>query len=123
MVIIDNMPKAEAELYTSLLSELRPSWKVEIINEDYNLYKLGFADEVLCSLKLDVSREEISELNDEIVDMEIGVYLYEDLLYKNLSEMSSEEKRKYRDLKKCEKEYNRYAPLESIVSYWLNEKS
>ena len=51
--------------------------------------------------------------------MEISVYLHEDLLYKNPLNMSEEEKRQYRELKKCEKEYDKYAPLEAISSYWL----
>lgn len=51
--------------------------------------------------------------------MEISVYLYEDLLYKNPMNMSEEEKRKYGELKKRENEYNKYAPLEAISSSWL----
>ncbi len=118
-MIIENIPKPLAELYKSLLSELKPNWKVEIIIEDYNLYKLGFADGISCSLNLDVSEEDIRELHDEIIDMEISVYLYEDLLYKNPMNMSEEEKRKYGELKKRENEYNKYAPLEAISSSWL----
>ena len=122
-MLIESIPKSLAELYKSLLSELKPNWKVEIIIQDYNLYKLGFVDEIPCSLKLDVSEEEISELHDEIMNMEISVYLHEDLLYKNPLNMSEEEKRQYRELKKCEKEYDKYAPLEAISSYWLQQKS
>lgn len=122
-MIIENIPKSLAELYKSLLSELKPNWKVEIIIEDYNLYKLGFVDESPCSLKLDASKEDISELYDEIIDMESSVYLYEDLLYKNPLNMSEEETREYRALKKREKEYDKYAPLEAISSYWLQQKS
>ncbi|MDY2997821.1 MAG: hypothetical protein SOU16_11025 [Faecalimonas sp.] len=51
--------------------------------------------------------------------MEISVYLYEDLLYKNPMNMSEEEKRKYGEFKKRENEYNKYAPLEAISSSWL----
>ena len=51
-MIIGNIPKSLAELYKSLLSELKPNWKVEIIIEDYNLYKLDFVNEIPCSLKL-----------------------------------------------------------------------
>lgn len=76
-MIIGNIPKSLAELYKSLLSELKPNWKVEIIIEDYNLYKLDFVNEIPCSLKLDVIEEDISELHDEIINMEISVYLYE----------------------------------------------
>lgn len=122
-MIIDNIPKSLAEEYKLLLSELKPNWKVEIVSEDCNLYKLGFVDEILCSLNLDVSEDAISGLYDEIIDMEVSVYQYEDLLYKNPSLMSEEERREYIELKKCEKEYQRYSPLEAIFNYWLQQKS
>lgn len=122
-MIIDDIPKSLAEEYKLLLSELKPNWKVEIVSEDCNLYKLGFVDEILCSLNLDVSEDAISELYDEIIDMEVSVYQYEDLLYKNPSLMSEEERREYIELKKCEKEYQRYSPLEAIFNYWLQQKS
>ena len=122
-MIIENIPKSLAELYKSLLSELKPKWRVVINIGDYNLYKLGFVDEPPCSLELDVSEEEINELHDEIIDMEISVYLYEELLYKNPFDMSEEEKREYNELKKREKEYNKYAPLEAISSYCFQQKS
>lgn len=122
-MIIENIPKSLAELYKSLLSELKPNWKVEIIDEDYNLYKLGFSDEIPCSLNLDVSAEDITELHDEIIDMEVSVYLYEDLLYKNPLNMNEQEKIEYKELKEREKEYEKYAPLETIPSYWLQQKS
>ena len=122
-MIIENIPKPLAELYKSLLSELKPHWKVEIIIEDQNLYKLGLVDEIPCSLDLDVSEEDIDELHAEIIDMEISVYQNEDLFYKNPINMSKEEKIEYEELKKREKEYDKYAPLEAISSYWLQQKS
>ena len=67
-MIIENVPKSLAELYKSLLYELKPNWKAEIFIEDYSLYKLGFVDEIPCSLKLYAPKEEISELYDEIID-------------------------------------------------------
>ena len=94
-------------------------WKVEILVEDYNLYKLGFADTIPCLLSIDVSKEEISELRDELIVMECSVYSCEELLYKNPSDMSEKEKTEYRELKKDEEEYLKYAPLEAIYDYWL----
>ena len=123
MFTVDEIPKSLAELYKSLLAELRPDWKVEITIGDYNLWKLGFVKEIPCSLDVDVSEEEISELHDEIIDMEIGVFNYEDLLYKNPWEMSVEEKREYRELKKREKEYYKYEPLEGLCHYFLKQES
>ena len=122
-MIISNIPKPLADLYKSLLAEFKPKWKVEIITEDYNLYRLGFVDEIPCSLSLDVSYEEIYELQEEIEDMEIEVYYNEDLLYKELRYMTEEEKNTYKELKKKEKNYEKYAPLEAIYNYWLAQQT
>ena len=53
--------------------------------------------------------------------MEVGVYMYEDLLYKNPMNMTEEEKNTYKELKKREKEYRKYAPLEALSSYSLKQ--
>lgn len=102
-MVVENIPKSLAELYKSLLLELKPSWNVNIITEDYNLYKLGFIDEIPCSLSLDICDEQIRKLHDEIIDMEIGVYLYEDLLYKDPKHMTVEERELFKEIKKREK--------------------
>lgn len=76
--MIENLPESNAKLYKSLLAEFRPDWNVEITIEDYNLYKLGFVREIPCSLRIDVSDEEIYMLHDEIIEMEIDCCLYEE---------------------------------------------
>ena len=123
MMILENIPKSLAEEYKSLLSKQKPDWQVEIIIEDYNLYKLGLVDEIPCSLILDVSKQEIDELYDEIIEMETGVYLHEDLLYQNPLSMSEDEKREYDELKKREKEYDTYALLEVFLYCLLQQES
>lgn len=121
---IKDIPKSSAYFYKSLLAELKPEWNVEIIIGDYNLYKLGFVEEIPCSISLNVSREEIYELQEEILDMEVTIYSYEDLLYKNPIDMTNDEKKTYKELKELEKRYNKFAPLERLFSYYLaiNEK-
>ena len=51
-MVIRNIPKSLAESYPSLLSEFRPKWKAEVVEEDYNLYKLinvdGIGNRVDC---------------------------------------------------------------------------
>lgn len=47
---IKDIPKSSAGLYKSLLAECKPNWNVEITIEDYNLYKLGFVEEIPCSI-------------------------------------------------------------------------
>ncbi|RST79234.1 hypothetical protein C6W64_013670 [Blautia sp. SG-772] len=123
-MIIKGITKSSAAFYKSLLAEFKPNWNVEITIEDYNLYKLGFVEEIPCSISLNVSREEIYELQEEILDMEVTIYSYEDLLYKNPIDMTNDEKKTYKELKELEKRYNKFAPLERLFSYYLaiNEK-
>ena len=121
---IKDIPKSSAYFYKSLLAECKPNWNVEITIEDYNLYKLGFVEEIPCSINLNVSCEEIQELQEEILDMEVTIYSYEDLLYKNPMDMTNDEKKNYKELKELEKRYNKFEPLERLFSYYLaiNEK-
>lgn len=123
-MILHDIPKSSAYFYKSLLAECKPNWNVEITIEDYNLYKLSFVEEIPCSFSLNVSREEIYELQEEILDMEVTIYSYEDLLYKNPIDMTNDEKKTYKELKELEKRYNKFAPLERLFSYYLaiNEK-
>lgn len=58
-MVIENIAKPLAESYKALLSEFRPDWDVEIRIGDYNLYKLGFVNEIPCSLCLTVSDEQL----------------------------------------------------------------
>ena len=121
---IKDIPKSLAAFYKSLLAECKPNWNVEITIEDYNLYKLGFVEEIPCSISLNVSREEIYELQEEILDMEVTIYSYEDLLYKNPIDMTNDEKKTYKELKELEKRYNKFESLERLFGYYLaiNEK-
>lgn len=121
---IKDIPKSSAGLYKSLLAECKPNWNVEITIEDYNLYKLGFVEEIPCSISLNVSREEIYELQEEILDMEVTIYSNEDILYKNPMDMTDDEKKIYKKLKELEKRYNKFQLLENLFSSYLsiNEK-
>ena len=106
-MIIKGITKSSAAFYKSLLAEFKPNWNVEITIEDYNLYKLGFVEEIPCSISLNVSREEIYELQEEILDMEVTIYSNEDILYKNPMDMTDDEKKIYKKLKELEKRYHR----------------
>lgn len=118
-MILHDIPKSSADLYKSLLAEFKPEWNVEIIIGDYNLYKLGFVEEIPCSISLNVSREEMYELQEEILDMEVTIYSNEDILYKNPMDMTDDEKKTYKKLKELEKRYNKFEPLENLFSYYL----
>ena len=116
---IKDIPKSSADLYKSLLAECKPNWNVEITIEDYNLHKLGFVEEIPCSIRLNVSCEELYELQEEILDMEVTIYSNEDILYKNPMDMTDDEKKIYKKLKELEKRYNKFQPLENLFNYYL----
>ena len=114
MIIIENQPKSRAELYMELLAEFKPDWKVLIIEEDYNLFKLGFVKEIPCTLQLNVSTDEIRELYDEIIDMEVDVYQYENILNKPLYMISDQEKELKARVDEAERIYRKFVPLEGM---------
>ena len=93
---------------------------MQVIEEDYNLYKLGFVDDIPCSLKIEIAIEQIERLYDEIIDMEIGVYLYEDLLTTSSHNLSKEERELQKQIKLREKEYYKFAQLEGLCLEIIN---
>ena len=121
-MIVSDIPQTLAELYKSLILELRPAWNVQVIEEDYNLYKLGFIDDIPCSLKIEIAIEQIEQLYDEIIDMEIGVYLYEDLLTTAPHNLSKEERELQKQIKLREREYYKFAQLEGLCLKIINEE-
>ena len=68
---------------------------------------------------MDISEDKIDKLYDELIGMEINVYMSGDLLYKEVKSMSEQEKIEYKELKKREKEYLKYMPIEGLCCYWL----
>ena len=119
-MIITEIPLSKAQLYKSLLLEFKPDWYVEIIEEDYNLYKLGFIKEIPCSLQLDVTIEQIDELYEEITEMEADIYLYEDILLKPSYALSKEERDLRKEIELQGKEYTKFAPLEGLCWHVFN---
>ncbi|RHU41524.1 hypothetical protein DXD15_15080 [Blautia sp. TF11-31AT] len=59
------------------------------------------------------------DVYEEILDMEVTIYSYEDILYKNPMDMTDDEKKTYKKLKELEKKYNKFEPLERLFSYYL----
>ena len=121
-MVIRNIPKSLAESYQSLLSEFRPKWKAEVVEEDYNLYKLGFVEEIPCSFILEVTDEQLQEMFDELTKMEINVAAQDcnEWLLKAPKDMEEGEKRRiFYEMKKKEERYWKYAPLEGL--YWTNQ--
>lgn len=121
-MIVSDISQTLAESYKSLILELRPDWNVQVIEEDYNLYKLGFIDDIPCSLKIEIEIEQIEQLYDEIIDMEIGVYLYEDLLTTSPHNLTKEERELQKQIKLRERQYYKFAQLEGLCLEILNEE-
>ena len=59
------------------------------------------------------------DVYEEILDMEVTIYSYEDILYNNPMDMTDDEKKTYKKLKELEKKYNKFEPLERLFSYYL----
>lgn len=53
------------------------------------------------------------------MDMEVTIYSNEDILSKNLMDMTDDEKKIYKKLQELEKRYNKFQPLENLFSYYL----
>lgn len=51
--------------------------------------------------------------------MEVTIYSNEDILSKNLMDMTDDEKKIYKKLQELEKRYNKFQPLENLFSYYL----
>ena len=119
LMVIENIAKPLAESYKTLLSEIRPDWNVEIRIEDYNLYKLGFVNEIPCSLCIHVSDEEMQGLQDELSSMEADAYAYEDHLTKRPGRLTEKEQMIWKTARECQEKYRKYAPLETICNYWM----
>ena len=51
--------------------------------------------------------------------MEVTIYSNEDILSKNLMNMTDDEKKIYKKLQELEKRYNKFQPLENLFSYYL----
>lgn len=53
------------------------------------------------------------------MDMEVTIYSYEDILYKNPMDMTDDEKKIYKKLKELEKRYTKFESLDNLFSYYL----
>ncbi|MCI5621040.1 MAG: hypothetical protein MR355_05700 [Lachnospiraceae bacterium] len=116
MVKIQDISKDNAIEFQSLIKELRPDWNIDITEEDINLYKLGFIDYIPCSLELNVNRDDIVDLLEEIDELETWAYLDEEILYKKTLGLTEDEKRRKQVAVECLNKYERYECLQGILS-------
>ncbi len=114
MYIKTGIFKREAQKAKKLLQEIRPEWNIEIIEEDYNLHKLGFVDDIPCSMNIDASNEEIEAFKEEIYDMETDAYIHEELLDIPSNQLSDREKAMKTDVKRAMNLYEKYSMFETF---------
>lgn len=67
------------EWFLEAFPDLRPDNKIELVCMDENLQKLGFVKTAPCIFKIDISKEELEKLVDELWEMlEYTFYFYEE---------------------------------------------
>lgn len=67
------------EWFLEAFPDLRPDNKIELVCVDENLQKLGCVKTAPCVFKIDVSKEELEKLVDELWEMlEYTFYFYEE---------------------------------------------
>ena len=110
-----DVDKEKAEKFKELLIELRPNIKVNICDGDVNLYYLGFIDYFPCYIEIDMKEDEITDLLEELNDMEICAYNYDDkILYSSMWQLNEEEKQIKKQAENDMKRYDKYAPLQGF---------
>ncbi len=76
--------RTNKELYTqiaTLLPDLRPDIKINLLSMDENLEKLGFCQSAPCEVSIELSAEEYEQLLDELMDMEVDAFATSDGSY------------------------------------------
>ncbi len=115
MYIQENIPKSEAEKYMALLMELKPECKIHIVEDDVNLYRLGFVAEIPCTMKIGLSEEEAEQLYEQVMNMEADAHCGEEILNKPYHPLNEEEKRIRKAVSESIKKYEQYACLETFL--------
>ncbi len=116
--------KENAEKYKELLIELRPNVNVSFCDGDVNLYYLGFIDYFPCYIVIDMSDSEMIDLLEELFDMEISAYNYDDkILYSSCSKLNDEERKIKKQAEENMKKYTKFAPLYGLCEKYYNLKN
>lgn len=118
---IKDVFKEEAQKIQLLLQELRPDWEVSLIEEDVNLFRLGFVKDIPCSLSINAPEEDIEALLDEIYDMETDAYINEEIIEREFSNMIIEEKLMRNEVIRALEKYRRYQVLEGYLVNLVSE--
>ena len=116
MVKVENISKDDAIKTQRLLKELHPDWDIRITEEDINLYLLGFREDIPCSMTINVSEDDIIDLQEELNELETWAYSDEEILYTNSSVLTKDEKRRKQLAMEYMQKYERYKILQDIFT-------
>lgn len=100
-MLVKDIPKDDAEKLIAAIADLRPDMSVRIIAEDDALCQLGLVQYMPCSAEVDAADEEIEELVEEVYQMEIDAWNFDDRELKK-SEITKRQK-------ELEDRYSKYA--------------
>lgn len=114
MLTLENIPEKTALEYKNLLAELRPEWTVDVINEDINLYKLGFIEYIPCSVIIYADDVALDALQEELYDMEYLAYRDEEILNEKFATLNENEKQRKKEALEYIRKYDKYKILQCI---------
>lgn len=75
-MLIYKTTKTEAEKYIKAISLIDFYVKTKITETDINLFKLGFVDDIPCSLEIFSTKEQENQMLDILDDLEISARVY-----------------------------------------------
>lgn len=106
-MLLKDIPLEYANNMISALADLRPDMITRIVSIDHALFQLGLVSYVPCTLEIEASEDKIRELVDEVYQMEIDAYNYDNQDLKNPERAKQQ--------KKNEDRYERYAIILNLV--------
>ena len=68
------LSKKEYELFKNTLAEFRPNIKIELIQCDEALERLGFCESAPCIIHVDLTKEDMETLIDELMQLEMDAF-------------------------------------------------
>ena len=60
-----------------LLPEIWSGIQMRLLSCDYNLQRLGFVEKPPCCVEIELTRDEMDELLDKLMNFEVDVYMYD----------------------------------------------
>ena len=74
MYIVREINQETYQKIATRLHELHPDYKMQMVNCDINLERLGFCESAPCELHLDINEDQYLALLDELIGFEVDAY-------------------------------------------------